>query len=385
MRKQRLYPLGKAKGGKELSRVNLILGIQGGKKMEKRLSLSIVFMVIGLFCLLGTFNAPASGEETIKLSFANFFPASHYTNTEQFPLWIKEIEQASGGRIKITNYPGQTLLEAPEIYEGVVRGTADLGHGSTGYSRGRFVATEASELPGIEFGSATTNSVVAWEAYKKFKPAEFSDVKVMYLMAVGPGFLYSKKPVRSLDDLKGMRIRATGPTATAIKALGAVPVAMTMPEVYESLSKGIIDGQIAPPEVLKAWRQAEVTNYITVIPPVYASVQYTVMNLGKWKLLPEDVKKAIEQVNENFVVKAGKIWDSQQKGSIDWAVKTHGMKVLRLSPEENAKCMTVLQPLKDDYIARASAKGLPGKEILDFVIERAAIYSKQFPSPLADY
>jgi TRAP-type transport system periplasmic protein len=353
--------------------------------MKKKILLSSLVMVIALFCLLGTFSSGASGGEPIKLSFANFFPAAHYVNTEQFPLWIKEIEQASGGTIKITNYPGQTLLEAPEIYEGVVRGTADLGHGSTGYSRGRFIATEASELPGIEFGSATVNSLVAWEAYKKFNPAEFSDVKVMYLMAVGPGFLYSKKPVRSIADLKGMRIRATGPTADALKAMGAVPVAMTMPEVYESLSKGIIDGQIAPPEVLKAWRQAEVTKYITVIPPVYASVQYSVMNLGKWKLLPEDTKKAIEKVNEDFVLKAGKIWDSEQRSSIDWAVKNHRMEVLRLSPQEFAKCMAVLQTLKDDYVSRASAKGLPGKQILDFVIERAAIHSKQYPSPLDGY
>ena len=354
--------------------------------MRKKMIFTAVCLCVGLFFILNAFNSvEASDKGVMTLSFANFFPASHFTNTEQFPLWIKEIEKASGGKVKIINYPGQTLLEAPEIYEGVVRGTADLGHGSTGYSRGRFPVTEASELPGIYFGSAAANSVVAWEAYKKFNPTEFSDVKVMYLMAVGPGFLYSKKPVHSLADLKGMRIRATGPAADAMRALGAVPVSMTMPEVYESLSKGIIDGQIAPPEVLKAWRQAEVTKYITVVPPVYASVQYTVMNLKKWNLLPDDVKQAIEKVNAEFVLQAGKIWDSQQKISIDWAVKNHGMEVLRLAPEEEAKCMAVLQGLKDAYITRTSAKGLPAKEILDFVVERAAIYSQQYASPLEGY
>jgi TRAP-type C4-dicarboxylate transport system substrate-binding protein len=353
--------------------------------MKKKIFLSSLAMVIALFCLLSPFNSAASGGEPLKLSYANFFPAQHFTNIKQFPLWIKEVEQASGGKIKITNYPGQTLLEAPEIYEGVVRGTADLGHGSAAYSRNRFLVTEASELPGIEFGSAAANSIVAWETYKKFNPAEYSDVKVMYLMAVGPGFLYTKKPVRSLEDLKGMRIRATGPGADALKAMGAVPVAMTMPEVYESLSKGIIDGQMAPPEVLKAWRQAEVTKYITVIPPIYASVQYSVMNLGKWKLLPEDVKQAIEKVNEEFVLKAGKIWDSEMRDSIDWAIKNHRMEVIRFSPEETAKCMAVLQAMKEAYIAKASAKGLPAKQILDFVIERAAVQSKLYQSPLVGY
>jgi TRAP-type transport system periplasmic protein len=346
----------------------------------KKTLCSFAAVLIGCFSFLGTAQA-----QTIKLSYANFFPAQHFTNVEQFPAWAKEVETATGGKVKITIYPGETLLQAAEIYEGVVRGTADLGHGSTGYSRGRFPATEASELPGIEFGSAAANSVVAWEAYKKFQPKEFSDVKVMYLMAVGPGFLYSKKPVRSLADLKGMRIRATGPTAEAMKAMGAVPVAMTMPEVYESLSKGIIDGQIAPPEVLKAWRQAEVTKYITVIPPVYASVQYTVMNLSKWKSIPEDAQKAIDKVNEGFVLKAGKIWDSVMKESIDWAIKTHKMQVLRFSAEDNAKCEAVLKGLKDNFVSMANSKGLPGKEILDFVEQRAAVASKEYKSPLEGY
>jgi TRAP-type C4-dicarboxylate transport system substrate-binding protein len=379
-------PSGRKVEMKRFSNINLELKPKGGKEMGKKTLFTSVFVLLAVFCLFDPFNTPAvSAEKQIKLSFANFFPASHFTNKEQFPLWIKEVEQASGGRVKITNYPGQTLLEAAEMFEGVKKGTADISHGSTGYHRGVFPVTEAFELPGIYFGSATANSMVMLEGYKKFKPAEFSDVKVMYLMAVGPGFLYTKKPVRSLDDLKGMRLRATGPVADCLKKLGATPIAMTMPEVYEALSKGVLDGQVAPPEVLEAWKQAEVLKYIVVVPPIYASIQYCVMNLGKWKLFSEKEKEAIEKVNEGFYLKAGKIWDANQKKAVDFAVKKHGMKIIRLSPEENAKWMAPLESLKDDYIAKVSAKGLPGKEILNFVIEKAAIYSKKFPTPLDEY
>jgi TRAP-type C4-dicarboxylate transport system substrate-binding protein len=225
--------------------------------MKKKTLFTSLCVLSVLFCAFVVFNTSAvSQEKQLKLSFANFFPASHFTNKEQFPLWIKEVEEASGGKIKITNYPGQTLLEAPEMFQGVKKGTADIGHGSTGYHRNVFLVTEAFELPGIYFGSASANSMVMLEGYKKFKPAEFSEVKVMYLMAVGPGFLYTKKPVRSLEDLKGMRLRATGPVADCLKKLGATPIAMTMPEVYDALSKGVLDGQIAPQEVLEAWKQA---------------------------------------------------------------------------------------------------------------------------------
>ena len=354
--------------------------------MGKKSLFATLFVVSVLVCLLGPFNTTAiSGDKPIKLSFANFFPPSHFTNTEQFPLFIKEIEQATGGKVKITNYPGQTLLQAPEMYDGVVQGTADMSHGSTGYSRGRFTVTEAFELPGIYFGSAAANSMVMHDGFKKFKPAEYNEVKVMYLMAVGPGFLYSRKPVNSLDDLKGMRIRATGPVADCLKKLGATPIAMTMPEVYEALSKGVLDGQVAPPEVLQAWRQAEVTKYIVVVPPIYASIQYTVMNLARWSSLPKDIQQAIDKVNDGFYLKAGQIWDSYQKKAIEFGVKKHGMKIIRLSEEENKKWLAPLESLKDEYIARANAKGLPGKEILDYVIKKAAIYSKKYPSPLEGY
>jgi TRAP-type C4-dicarboxylate transport system substrate-binding protein len=203
----------------------------------------------------------------------------------------------------------------------------------------------------------------------------------MFFYSVGPGSLYSKKKVTSLADLKGMRIRATGLTAKSIEALGAVPVAMPMPEAYEALSKGVVGGNIGPPEILKGWKQAEVTKYITILPPVYNSIQYTVMNLKKWNSLPPDVQKAIEKVNEGFNVKAGQIWDSQMKANgIDYGVDEHGMQIVRLSEADNKKAMQLMQPLLEDYIARMQAKGLPGKEIVDFVKENAAKYSKMYPT-----
>jgi TRAP-type C4-dicarboxylate transport system substrate-binding protein len=295
--------------------------------------------------------------------------------------WVKEVEKASGGQVKINVFPGATLLKPRETYDGIVSGTADIGVGVFAYTRGRFPVMEGFELPGIYFGSCTATTVVAVAGVKKFKPKELEDTKLMFFYSVGPGSLYSKKKVTSLADLKGMRIRATGLTAKSIEALGAVPVAMPMPEAYEALSKGVVGGNIGPPEILKGWKQAEVTKYITILPPVYNSIQYTVMNLKKWNSLSPDVQKAIEKVNEGFNVKAGQIWDSQMKANgIDYGVNQHGMQIVRLSEADNKKAMQLMQPLLEDYIARMQAKGLPGKEIVDFVKENAAKYSKMYPT-----
>jgi len=333
-----------------------------------------------LFSFSGAINTEIAEAKTTSLSFAHIFPASHYQATEVYALWKKEIEAATKGQVKIDLFPVNTLLKSAEMYDGVVSGTADIVSSSMGYTRGRFPLMEAFEFPGIYFGSSTATVAGAWEGYKHFKPKELSDTKVLWLFSAGPGSLYTKKKVNSLAELKGMRIRATGTTAKSIEALGAVPVAMPMADVYEALSKGVVEGQIAPPEVLKGWKQAEVTKYITVLPPVYNSIMYTVMNLKKWNGLPDDVKSAFDKLDEDYSVRAAKVWDSHQvSGGIEYGVKEHGMEIVRWSEKDMKMAMDLMKPLHDDYIARMNAKGLPGKEILDFAKERAAINSKKYP------
>lgn len=344
--------------------------------MKKKRLLFLGFIFIFLFSFSGVLNA---GAAEVNLSFAHIFPASHY-QAGVFKQWAEEVEAVSKGHIKINMFPVNTLLKSAEMYDGVVSGTADICGSSMGYTRGRFPVMEAFEFPGIYFGSAAATAVGAWEGYKKFQPKELMDTKLMWFYSAGPGSLYSKKKASSLSELKGMRIRATGTTAKSIKALGAVPVAMPMADVYEALSKGVVEGQIAPPEVLKGWKQAEVTKYITILPPVYNSIMYVTMNLKKWNSFPKDVQLAIEAINEGWTARAGKIWDSHQfTGGIDYGIKEHGMQMVRWSDADMKKAMDLMQPLHSDYVARMNAKGLPGQEILDFAKERAAINSKKYP------
>ncbi len=348
--------------------------------MKKKRLLFFGFIFIFLFSFSGAFNAGTAEGKTVTLSFAHMFPSSHYQATEVYAMWVEEIQNATKGYVKINLFPVNTLLKSAEMYDGVVSGTADIGSSSMGYTRGRFPVMEAFEFPGIYFGSAAATVAGAWEGYKKFRPKELSDTKLMWLYSAGPGSLYTKKKVSSLAELKGMRIRATGNTAKAIKAMGAVPVAMPMPDAYEALSKGVVEGQIAPPEVLKGWKQAEVTKFIAILPPVYNSIMWTAMNLKKWNSLPRDVQIAIEAINEGFSVRAAKIWDSHQfTGGIDYGIKEHGMQMVRWSDADMKKALDLMKPLHGDYVTRMNKKGLPGQEILDFAKERAAINSKRYP------
>jgi TRAP-type C4-dicarboxylate transport system substrate-binding protein len=342
-------------------------------KKKKLASLAIISIVLSVFLVV-----TAASAET-RLTFSHFFPASHFVHTRLVHDWVAEVEKATNGQVKFDVFPGSTLLKPAETYEGIVSGTADAGLGVFGYTRGRFPVLEAFEHVGIDFGSATACTLVAVEGVKKFNPKEIQDTKLMVIYSVGPGCLYSNTKINHLTDLKNKRIRATGATVDAIKAMGAVPVAMPMNDAYEALSKGVVDGNIGPPEVLKGWKQADVTKYITVLPPVYNSLQYIVMNLDKWNALPKDVQAAIEKVNEGFHKKAGMIWDDEQKANgIDYGL-AQGMQLGRLPDADYQKGMELMQPLIDAYIARMDKAGFPGKEIIDFVKARAEVYRKQFP------
>ena len=150
----------------------------------------------------------AKPAEAIKLSYSIFFPPTHVqciaaTN------WAHEIEKRTGGRVKITIYPAGSLTKADQCYEGVIKGISDLGMSCFAYTRGRFPLLEGLDLP-LGYPNGVTATRIANAMIQKYQPAELADVKVLYVHAHGPGILASKKPVKSLADLKGLKVRATG-------------------------------------------------------------------------------------------------------------------------------------------------------------------------------
>ncbi len=168
--------------------------------------------------------AKSDTEEVITLSYSIFFPPAH-DQCVAGENWAREIEKRSDGRVKINIFSGGTLAKADETYNAVSAGIADIGMSCFAYTRGRFPVMEAIDLP-LGYPDGKTATLVANEFYKKMTPAELDDVKVLYLHAHGPGLLHTKKPVTTLEQIKGLKVRSTGLSAKVVSALGGVPVAM---------------------------------------------------------------------------------------------------------------------------------------------------------------
>jgi len=321
-------------------------------------------MTLGFFFSSSVF----AQTKEIKLNYSNFFPAPH-KNSILATQWAQEIEKRTNGVVKITLFHGGTLTPADKCYDGVVKGLSDVGFSVLSYTLGRFPLTEVIDLPmGYKSGTAATKLVNAY--YNKFKPKELDDVKVMYLHAHGPGILHTnKKPIKTLEDLKGVNIRSTGTVARIASALGATPVAMPMPETYDALSKGIADGVMCPIEALEGWKLGEVVKYTTQnYGSAYTIAFFVVMNKDKWNSLPPDVQKIIEQVNQEWIEKQAKVWDEVDASGMEFT-KKRGNEIIPLSKEEDAKWAKAVQPLFDDYVKRMKEKNLPGEEAYKFCRE----------------
>ncbi len=326
---------------------------------------SICFWLVTFF-LSAFFFASNLHAKPIKLTYSNFFPPKHIQSVlgQQ---WSDEVEKKTNGKVVIEYYPGQTLTKSKQVYDGVVTGLSDIGMCLFAYTKGRFPVLEAVDLP-VGYTSGIQATKVVNEVYNEFNPKELTDTKVMYLHAHGAGLLHTNgKAVKTMDDFKGMKFRGHGTSAQVIKALGGTPVSLPMPELYQSLQKGIVQGALYPIEVNKGWRMAEVTDYMTKSTSIaYTSSFYVVMNKTKWASIPVDLQKIITRINQEWIPKHGKAWDESDRIGLEYFTSL-GHEVIELSDSESQKWKKTIAPVIDDYIGKMNDKGFDGKKIVDFV------------------
>jgi TRAP-type C4-dicarboxylate transport system substrate-binding protein len=334
--------------------------------MTKHFGQLVIALIVGALALglAGCSKKPAAeaDKQVYELSYSIFFPPTHI-QCKTAMAWAQEVENRTDGRVKITIHPAGSLTPAKEVYRGVVSGASDLGMSCFAYTRGSFPLMEGVDLP-LGYPNGLTATRAANEIVKKFQPKELADVKVMYIHAHGPGVLATNKPVHSLKDLQGLKVRATGLSSKVAKALGAVDVGMPQPDTFEALRKGTVDATLCPIETLKGWRQGEVIESVTDFSPVgYTTSMFVVMNLDTWSSLPEDIQSTIETVNAEWIGKHGEAWDTADQEGYEF-VADLGHPIYKLSPEEEAKAVEAVKPILDEYVKNTKEAGLPGDEVL---------------------
>ena len=250
----------------------------------------------------------------------------------------------------------------------------DLAFVVPSYTPGEFPLTSFVDLPWL-FDSGMQASKVLWKVHEKYLKDEYKDVVPLWMYTTEPGVFHTvKKQVKTLEDLKGLKIRMMGgPSTEQMKALGGIPVSVAMPENYMALQKGVIDGMGAPWEATNSFRLYEVVKYYTLgtnFPVVYFSLA---VNKKKWNSLPKDVQDVLTKASG---LEGAKFWgrnffDTAKDACIAKAKKEgFEVNIYELPQEERAKWLEVGgKPVWDNWLNKMKKGGHPeAKEILDALL-----------------
>ena len=334
-------------------------------------NLIVVSSIISMVACMLIVVASTVSAKTIDLKFATGFSPKHTMQTKVFEPWAEKINKLSNGKVKVTFFPGGALGKTPDHYDLAEKGITDISYTLHDYTPGRFPMTTVFELPFI-IKSATGTSKAMWQVYEEFPEfqKEYRKVKVLGLFCHPAGNFNSiQKPIKSLEDLRGMKFRTASPHVTdALKLFGAVPVNMPITETYTALERGVVEGTVLPWEGNFVFKLAELLKYGTET-DFYTMTMLVVMNKRKWDSLPEDIKKIIDETTGMALsAEAEKVYDETNDPMRQLCTKK-GMQSLQLPMEEKKKLEKLTMPLRDKWVKDMEAKGLPGKAVLDAAIQ----------------
>ncbi len=323
------------------------------------------FRQLALTALAGcAFAAPAQAQTT--LTYSSWVPPTHHLTIWQAN-WAAEVEKATGGRVKFQSLPKHPAAP-PGTFDAVRDGLVDLSYVTASYTPARHILPLMAELPGMA-DTSEVNSVaysrIHWKHFQKL--GEYKGVKLLAVWTHGPGQMFTKKPVSGINDVKSLKIRTGGGIAEAVaNAIGASAFVKPAPESYELLNSGVADGVFFPFESIVSFKLESVIGQATVFPGgMYSSSFGFFMNEDKWNKLSKQDQAIIEKYSYESAARSnGRSWDAADQRGLE-ALKKASVRIVRADPTFVAEVGKRSAPIIDDWIKKASAKGIDAKAVLD--------------------
>jgi TRAP-type C4-dicarboxylate transport system substrate-binding protein len=337
---------------------------------------AVVILFSGLISGVRVAPAPAA-EKPVELSVSHMYPSGSFED-KHINRWAKKVEEDSKGRLKFRIFPGGVLFNAFETYAGVVKGVADIGASYRYDRKGAELTGMVSEcfagVPDAAIGTRILDDI-----RKKFPEwdKEWEAVKVLWAASDGPAYIATKpRPVKTLEDLKGLQLRVpVREAAEGLKALGGTPVGMPLADFVIGLEKGTVDGGTVQKRAIQSYKLAPAAKFCTEMSLYSPSNWFMAMNWNKWKALPPDLQKVIDDSREWGKRDCVATFDDGDKAGIEWA-KGQGMEFIPLKPEEKKRWLAILKDAYGKLAAGLDARGYPATKTLVFAQERVAEYVK---------
>lgn len=309
--------------------------------------------------------AATSMASAAELKLADFQPPTHFVVKNVYDPFAAQIAEKTGGAVTVKVYMGGELGPGPaEQYSRAVDGVTDIAFGLPGYTASNFPKTLLTELPGVisaDTGTARMNANV------EMLSDEYKRVVLLGIWNNAPNIIFTaNKPVRTLADLKGLKIRVPSRNAgLVVEAWGGSPVSMPAPEIYNAMQTGVIDGAMTDATTLGAFKLAEVTKYITTGMDTTISSFFLIMNRDSFEALSEDQQKVVSEAGREAAMNGNKAWLGIADKALAGFAAAEGKEVVTLADEEAAKFNAASAAVLDKVVAEAEAQGITAKAFVD--------------------
>ena len=311
-------------------------------------------------------DAPAG--ETLELTFAHPFPAGHHHQLQIVDPFIEEIKERTNGRINITVHPGGSISTGQSALDDVTSGAVDFVWTMPGYTAGRFPLSEMLEFPG-QWTSAEECTEVIWdllETNEEFQK-EYEGYKLINLYVADVGDIYTKgKAIQKPEDLAGVSYRAPSPMVERImQALGASTANMPMPEAYDNIERGVVQGLVTGHSAIPTYKLYEVIDNATNGLNIYVSPQMMAMSNAAWDKLTDEDKAIFEEVAmRNISVKSAKLYDQLHDEALA-ELPGLGVTMYDITDADREAFFAITDPVVTDYISEMEGKGLSAQAFYD--------------------
>ncbi len=306
-------------------------------------------------------------DKKIVLRVADSFPANHYIVDYATKFWMDSVTKATGGAVTFEYYPSEQLGKAKDFLALTQSGVTDVAYVAPAFVSDKMPLSAVAELPG-GFSSSCAGSVAFWKlakegilAQKEFQP---NGVRAIFAVVLPPYQIFTKGKFESMKNVEGMKLyTAGGAKELAVRKLKAVPIKMATPEVYESLSRGPIDGVLFPWASLFPYNIHTLVKYASAGENFGSFVATYVINDAKYKQFPASVQKAMADASEATVTRACALIDKDLEGQIEKA-KQLGITMVQFPAPEKKEINAAMGTVSKEWAEGLDKRGKPGSEVL---------------------
>ncbi len=319
-------------------------------------SLGFVLLWMAALILVGPLLLESSAvrAEAVTLKFATTIPPSNPIVTEVFEPWAKKVNEASNGELNIQVISGPTLANPANVWERTVSGVTEIGFGIHGAVGLPFPKTTVTSVPFV-VDDLTAGSVGLWRLYEKGLIAdEYKDVKVLALVVTPGSLIASKKQVTSLEDMKGLKVRAANKiVANIISALGGAPISVPAPETYQALQRGVVTASVAGWVLVNNFKFYEVVNYYLEGVPLGEPSGFVIMNRQAYDKLSPKAKETLDRfAGEPFSRDYGAWFKMDAARGRQRIASLPNQHIMTLTPQEKERWKKALEPVVKDWVAK---------------------------------